>query len=255
MPPSMHAVVTPPPTAPFLLTLPQFDGPLDLLLHLIQQHELSIAELPIAFITDRYLQYLQTMRAFDLDVASDYLVMAAKLAYLKSKSLLPPDRQSENDEDAGDGLEDPIASRAELIRRLLEYQKYKQAAADLAGKPLLGRDVFLRSVVVDASSPAPLLAPSVFSLLAALENVFARLDPRQAFIVTTERIGLQERMTQITERLQRCGSCEFSELFHEARSRYDVVITFLAVLEMGKMRLLSLFQLEPLGAIRLQAAA
>src|SRR5688500_18779694 len=127
------------------VSLPAFEGPLDLLLHLVQKHELNILDLPIAFVTERYLAYLDLMKQLDLDVASEYLVMAATLAHIKSKLLLPAPPAGQDDA----ALLDEIDPRADLIRRLLEYQKYKAVAADLGARGVQGRDVFLRG------APAP----------------------------------------------------------------------------------------------------
>ena len=127
----------------FHIQLPSFEGPLDLLLHLIKKHELDILDLPIAFVTERYLEYLRVMRELDLDVAGEYLLMAATLAHIKSKMLLPqvPGEQQDDDEDG-----EPLDPRLELIRRLLEYQKYKNAAENLGSRAVAGRDVFGRGL-------------------------------------------------------------------------------------------------------------
>lgn len=240
------------PTAAFRIELPQFEGPLDLLLHLIQKHELDIADLPIAFVTERYLHYLGMMRAVDLDVASEYLVMAATLAYLKSKSLLPPEPEEPS---AAEEVGEEIDTRAELIKRLLEYQKYKRAAEQLGQQPLLGRDVFARNVNVEEADPGPApLAPTpIFKLLEVLQQVLARVDGRRAFTISSERVSIQDRMASITERLQKQRTCEFIELFAEAQTRYDVIVTFLAVLEMGKVGLISIYQADNCGSIYLEA--
>lgn len=232
----------------FVIELPVFEGPLDLLLHLISKHELDILDLPIAFVTEKYLQYISLMKQLNLDVASEYLVMAAKLAHIKSKMLLPAPPSDQEDEAEEEG--DP---REELIRRLLEYQKYKLAAEDLGSRALAGRDVFMRGTPApEAEGPAPLAETSLFELLDAFQRVLDRVRGDLAFEVTAERISIQERISQITERLQGKRSVAFDDLFDEVRTTYDVVVTFLAILEMAKMRMMRIYQREPHAPIHLE---
>lgn len=241
-----------PPDSAFRVTLPTFEGPLDLLLHLARKHELDILDLPIAFVTERYLEYLNLMQELDLDVASEYLLMAATLAHIKSKMLLPPTPGQDDDESEDEYMEDP---RAELIRRLLEYQKYKHAAADLGGRALAGRDVFTRGTPAPvAQGEAPLAEVSLFKLLDAFEGILKRVRGQLALEVTSERITIQERMTQITELLRERRSCTFEELFEEDITRYEVVVTFLALLEMTKMHVTRLYQADPESPIHVQFA-
>lgn len=236
----------------FRIELPTFEGPLDLLLHLIKKHELDILDLPIAFVTERYLHYLQMMQELDLDVASEYLLMAATLAHIKSKSLLPPSPKDEEEELEGEYVEDP---RAELIRRLLQYQKYKQAASDLGDRAIPGRDVFTRGTPAPkAQGMAPLAEIGLFKLLDAFEGILKRVQGNVAFEVTAERISIQERMTQITELLRVRRACLFQELFESDRTRYDVVVTFLALLEMTKLHVTKLEQRDADSPIRVAYA-
>ncbi len=236
----------------FRIELAQFEGPLDLLLHLIQKHELEILDLPIAFVTERYVEYINLMEQLDLDIASEYLLMAATLAHIKSKMLLPTPPVGQ-DED-GLGL-DELDPREELIRRLLEYQKYKQAAEQLGARDVMGRDVFARgSDLPEASGPAPLAEITLFQLLDALQKVMTRAKLDLAREVTPERITIQERMTQILERLERGRRCEFDELFEGVRTTYEVIVTFLALLEMAKMRLMRVYQAMPDTPIYLEVA-
>jgi len=232
----------------FRIELPTFEGPLDLLLHLIKQHELDILDLPIAFVSQRYLEYIDVMKELDLDVASEYLVMAAELARIKSKLLLPPSPDDDDDVD-----EDELDPRAELIRRLLEYQKYKKVAAELAARDLRGRDIFVREVPPPKSmEPAPLREFSIFKLLEAFHKVLERTSRDAPFEISAERITIQARMSQITEALRARRHCSFFSLFEEARATYDVVVTFLAVLEMTKMRITRLYQSEHNAEIYLE---
>jgi segregation and condensation protein A len=238
--------------AEFRVQLGSFEGPLDLLLHLIKKHELQIVDLPIAFITERYLEYLKLMRELDLDVAAEYLLMAATLAHLKSKMLLPraPSDQPEENE-TGEEL-DP---RLELIRRLLEYQKYKLVADDLGSRAIAGRDVFTRGQVgLETDGPAPLASFPTFKLLDAFQAILDRAKDRSALEVTPERISIRERMTQMTELLRERRSCTFEELFEKDVSRYDIVVTFLALLEMTKMHVTRLYQADIQGPIHVQYA-
>lgn len=224
----------------FRIELPNFEGPLDLLLHLIRKHELDILDLPIAFITDKYLEYLGLMQGLNLDVASEYLVMAATLAHIKSKMLLPRPPEDQDDDEADEA--DP---RAELIRRLLEYQKYKSVAADLGDRAIAGRDVFSRgSPGPTADGPARLAQISVFKLLDALKKVAERVNADIALEVDAERITIQERIGELVDRLRMQRRCRFDELFEGVTTSYDLVVTFLALLEMAKMRLASIYQTD-----------
>jgi segregation and condensation protein A len=241
-----------PPSAAFRVLLPSFEGPLDLLLHLIRKHELDILELPIAFVTARYLEYLQMMKELDLDVASEYLLMAATLAHIKSKSLLPA-APSDALEELDEGYqEDP---RAELIRRLLEYQKYKAAGDQLGQRPLAGRDVFQRGMSApEVQGPAPLAGIDLYKLLDAFQHILKRVHGRVALEVTAERITIHERISQLSDFLRIKRACTFEELFITARTRYEVVVTFLALLEMTKLRMTRIYQADPASALHVQFA-
>lgn len=230
-----------------------FEGPLDLLLHLIRKHELNVLDLPISFVTERYLEYLQMMQELDLDEASEYLVMAATLAHIKSKMLLPQAPSADAaDEQEEAYLEDP---RAELIRRLLEYQKYKAAADQLGSRPIAGRDVFPRGMPAPAAQgPAELASIDMYKLLDAFSAILKRVQGRSALEVTAERITIHERMTQLSDLLREVGSCTFDELFETDRTRYEVVVTFLAVLEMTKLRMTRIYQSDPSSPLHVEFA-
>ena len=236
----------------FRIQLPSFEGPLDLLLHLTKKHELNILDLPIAFVTERYLEYLKFLQDLDLEVAAEYLLMAATLAHIKSKMLLPraPMDQPEEGEQADVG--DP---RLELIRRLLEYQKYKAVAESLGERPVAGRDVFSRGMdSLDAQEPPPLADVGLFRLLDAFQAILDRAKGRVAFEISAERITIGERMTQMVELLRTRRSCSFEELFEETMTRYAVVVTFLALLEMTKMRIARIYQADHRSQIHIQYA-
>lgn len=232
----------------FRIQLPNFEGPLDLLLYLIQKHELDILDLPIAFVTEKYVQYIGTLQRLNLDVAGEYLVMAATLAHIKSKGLLP-----EPPKDPDDVAEEDIDPRADLIRRLLEYQKFKYAAEQLGGRGLAGRDVFGRGVhAEEASGPPPLAPVGVFKLIDAFQAIAKRLDKDLSLEVTAERTTINERIEEILDELAVRKRMSFEMLFETVASTYDLVVTFLALLEMAKSRLVRIYQSEPEAPIYLE---
>jgi segregation and condensation protein A len=238
--------------ATFRIQLGAFEGPLDLLLHLIKKHELDILDLPIAFVTERYLDYLQMMQELDLDVASEYLLMAATLAHIKSKMLLPQNPLDEVEEQDEGYVADP---RAELIRRLLEYQKYRAAAEQLGARPIAGRDVFGRGLrTEEAQGPAPLAPIDLYKLLDAFGAILKRVKGRVALEVTAEQITIGERISQLSEVLRTKRSCVFDELFAKDRTRYEVIVTFLALLEMTKLRITRVYQSDPAAPLHIQYA-
>jgi segregation and condensation protein A len=232
-----------------------FEGPLDLLLHLIQQHELDILDIPVSFVTEKFLATLSLMRALSIDVASEYLVMAATLAHIKSKMLLPSVPGGQDDDAAAEDEEDP---RAELVRRLLEYQKYKAAGADLAERGTLGKDVFPRGVGEPVpEGPAPFAELGVFSLLDAFEKVLSRANIKIDHEVIFDRISITDRIVELTERLTERKAMRFEDLLlgdtrDRGITRFDLVITFLAVLEMCKLRLVRVYQADPLSPIHVE---
>jgi len=226
--------------------LEMFEGPLDLLLHLINKNELDIINIPIALITDQYLEFLKLMKVLNLDIAGEYLLMAATLLHIKSKMLLPS--SSEQEEEEG---EDP---RAELVRRLLEYQKYKKAAVELERRPLLDRDVFIRLISVDTEEPAEeeRVEVSLFELLEAFRQVLERVKAETFHEVILERLSVEEKVQEILSLLQmEKRSIAFHLLFPEQASRREVIITFLAILELVKMKLIRIFQSAPFETIRI----
>ena len=231
---------------PYAVRLEMFEGPLDLLLHLIHKNELDITNIPIALITEQYLEYLKLMRVLNLDVAGEYLLMASTLLHIKSKILLPP--SSEEEEPEG---EDP---RAELVRRLLEYQKYKEAAAELEKRPMLDRDVFIRSpsTEIDDAEEEGRVEVSLFELIEAFRKILERVKAEEFHEVILDRITVEERIQEILSLLQRENrSISFHLLFPEQASRRVIIITFLAILELVKMKLVRIFQVAPFETIRL----
>lgn len=225
----------------FRVALPKFEGPLDLLLHLIREHKLDIFDIPIALITEKYLESLETMREINLDVAGEFLVMASTLAHIKSRLLLP--RQQAQGELEPEEQGDP---RAELVRRLLEYQKYKAAAETLASQDILDRDVFPRRVRLDAipleEGELGLREVSVFKLIEALDAVLRTASQEVQHEVIRDRVSLSDAIHQIADRLRAGGPVRFFALFEGQRQRQQIVITFLALLEMAKLRLVRIHQ-------------
>lgn len=238
----------------YRVSLPVFEGPLDLLLHLIQKHELDILDIPIAFITAKYLEYLDLMKDMSIDVASEYLVMAATLAHIKSKMLLPEEPKGQDDDMDLEGL-DP---REELVRRLLEYQKYKAAAEDLDGRGTLGRDVFLRGMQAEEAKddgPAPLADTGIFELLDAFSKVLSRTKLKIEHEISFDRMTITERIQQLGDILAEKPRCTFDELFEGAKTRFELILTFLALLEMCKLRMTRIYQADALSEIHVELAA
>ena len=225
--------------------LETFEGPLDLLLYLIRRQNLDIRDIPIAEITRQYMRYVEVMRELRLELAAEYLVMAAMLAEIKSRMLLPRPPATEEEE------EDP---RAELIRRLQEYERYKQAAEDLDGLPRVGRDVF--RVRLDAPGSEPRQREpevSMRELLLAFAEVLQRSSHYEHHQVQKEALSVRERMTELLGRLDgeqyRC----FTDLFPRREGRQGLVVSFLAVLELVKESLIELTQNEPYAPIYVRA--
>jgi segregation and condensation protein A len=229
----------------YTFRLEGFEGPLDLLLHLIQKNELDIFNIPIALITEQYLEYLQLIKVLNLDIAGEYLLMASTLLHIKSRMLLP--KSSEGEEEGG---EDP---RAELIRRLLEYQKYKQAALELEKRPLLDRDVFIRLMPTEPEETPEegKIEVNLLELLEAFREVLERVKPEGVHEVTLELISVEDKIEEILIFLERENrSIAFHRLFPEQASRRVVIVTLLAILELVKMKRIRIFQLTPFETIR-----
>jgi segregation and condensation protein A len=224
--------------------LETFEGPLDLLLYLIKRQNLDILNIPIAEITRQYLVYVDLMKELRLELAAEYLVMAAMLAEIKSRMLLPRPAETEADE------EDP---RAELVRRLQEYERYKQAAEDLDGLPRLGRENF--EVSADATLvPVPRQHPPVdlHELLLAFKDVLQRADMFSHHRIQREPLSVRERMTRVLTQAAGGEFVDFASLFTVEEGRMGVVVTFLAILELIKESLLELIQTEAFGPIHVK---
>ncbi|HYR02176.1 MAG TPA: segregation/condensation protein A [Syntrophobacteria bacterium] len=224
-----------------------FEGPLDLLLHLIKKNEVDIYDIPIAAITRQYLEYLELMKELNLDIAGDFLVMASTLLQIKSRLLLPLQVDEEGGEEEE---EDP---RAELVRRLLEYQKYKEAAFQLEGLPHLGRDTFARACALpeltELQSVEEVPEVELFELVDAFRRLLARLPVQTFHDVGQEQINVADRINAILTALQEKDGVTFEDLFADGNSRDYMIATFLAVLEICKMRLVKLTQISSFGTI------
>ena len=241
----------------YRIALPEFEGPLDLLLHLVKRHELDILDIPIAFITEKYLEYIDVMQKLNLDIAGEYLLMAATLAHIKSRELLPRPPEEEAEEDEEDGV-DP---RQELIRRLLEYQKYKDAADRLGEQPALGRQVFRRGAPMETVDPSeiPLAEVSSFALITAFAEVLKRAQVKLTHDVVVDRISITDRINEIVDRLQAEETLRFMECFRLsgglAQVRHEAIVSFLAVLEMARLKMIRLLQHDPGGEIYITRTA
>jgi segregation and condensation protein A len=239
----------------YRVTLPEFEGPLDLLLHLCQTHELDILNISIAFIAEKYIEYLELMQNMSVEVAADYLVMAAHLAYLKSRELVPSPEPLEASEDG----EDPIDPREELIRRLLQYQKYKHAAENLGNRPIEGRNVFVRGAVLEPAEEAGLAEHSVWKLLEHWAQILEKAKPQFTHDVVIDRISITDRINQIVDLLETGkGMVRFEDLLGtdlpEAELRHKVVVSLLAVLELARLRVVRILQQVDTGSFFLAQA-
>ncbi|MBI5492528.1 MAG: segregation/condensation protein A [Deltaproteobacteria bacterium] len=228
-----------------------FEGPLDLLLHLIKKSEVDIYDIPIATITGQYLEYIEMMKEMNLDVAGEFLVMAATLVHIKSKMLLPIDEEAVEEEDDG------VDPREELIRRLLEYQRYKEAAKDLNERLIVGRDVFLRGPEIPIEGleeGAGFMSVSVFDLMEALKGILARAPKERKIDLTSERFRIADKINYVMEVLNREKSAAFTSLFEESATRGEIVVTFLAILELAKLLMIKIHQTDD-GVIRVYSPA
>jgi len=230
---------------PYRVALPEFEGPLDLLLHLCKTHEIEIVNIPIAFITEKYLEYLELMQNMPVDLAADYLVMAATLAYLKSRELVP---SPEPLEATADEEEEALDPREELIRRLLEYQKYKDAAEKLGGRPIEGRNVFLRGSDIEGSAElSPLAEHSAWKLIEAFGKILEKAGKKLTHDVVIDRVSISERINQLIDRIEAGGgSFRFDTCFDlslpEPELRSQLVVTLLAVLELARLKVVRVLQ-------------
>lgn len=224
-----------------------FEGPLDLLLYLIKKEELNIRDIPIAKITGQYLQYLDLMRMLDLNIAGEFLVMAATLMHIKSKLLLPPEETPAEEEE-----EDP---RAELVRKLLEYKRFKEAAGRLQDMETRQKEIFSRpsskELIDDSAEDDLYFEANIFDLLTAFSKVLKEV-PKQAFYeVVKDEVTVSEKIHEIFHLLVKRSVIYFLELFNKAKSRLEIVATFLALLELIRMKEVLVRQDKVFGDIKI----
>lgn len=227
------------------IQLENFEGPLDLLLHLIKKNEMDIHDIPMMAVTDQYMAMLDAMKTINLDLAGEFLLMAATLLHIKSKMLLPRMIEEEQEEDEDD-------PRAELVRRLLEYQKYKEVSQVLDSRPQLNREVFARV------SPEPELleeaetgfvAVGLFDLLEALQEVLKESPEPHVHEINLEKLSVTDRINAILSALQGRESLPFADLFTGGMKRNEMIVTFLALLELVKLRMVRFMQNTRHGTI------
>ncbi|PZQ39563.1 Segregation/condensation protein A [Pseudomonas putida] len=227
--------------------LEAFEGPLDLLLYLIRKQNIDILDIPVAEITRQYMGYVELMKSVRLELAAEYLVMAAMLAEIKSRMLLP--RSAEIEEEEGD-------PRAELIRRLQEYERFKAAAEGLDTLPRVGREVVVPRLEAPQAKVRKLLPQvSLEELLVSMAEVMRRNDLFESHQITRETLSTRERMSEVLERLKGGGFVPFVELFTAEEGKLGVVVTFMAILELVKESLIELVQNEPFAVIHVRVRA
>lgn len=232
------------------IQLDAFEGPLDLLLHLIRQSEVDVYDIPIAYITQQYLTHIEMMEELDLEVAGEFLVMASTLMHIKSKMLIPSPPADDEDEDQG---QDP---REELVKRLLNYQKYKDAADKLDALPVLGRNVFVRKARAHKQQlpkeKRELAEVSVFKLMDVFTQLIRQIERDHSFHeIELEPISIMECAESIRESVleSKEGSVPFIRLFRGPKSRLRVVVTFLAILDLIKRGYIRVFQADTFSTI------
>ncbi len=230
-----------------------FEGPLDLLLYLVKKTEVDIYHIPIVQITDQYLKYLELMKMLDLDIAGEFLWMASNLIYIKSKMLLPPDERPEEE------IEDEMDPHQELIRQLLEYKKFKEAAESLEEMEEKRKQYFPReaSLEVDSSDISLDLKPvSLFDLLSAFSEILQKIGVRESLKkIFEEEVSVEKKIEMIDKMISVAGSFAFQELFAETSSRMEIIATFLAVLELIRLKRIKVAQSEAFGNILIQRNA
>lgn len=230
----------------YSVKLQAFEGPLDLLLHLIKKNEIDIYDIPIADITRQYLDYIEILKTLNLDVAGEFLVMAATLLHIKSRMLLPVSEEAEQEE------EDP---RADLVKQLLEYQNIKEAAFSLDKRDMLDRDVFVRKAFPEGfdaeeqPQDVNLEGATLFELIEAFRKVIAELPEEASHEVFSERVSMSDKISFILEALNTEDNISFYDLFKGGRSRPEVIVTFLAILELIKLKMINIHQSSACGPI------
>jgi segregation and condensation protein A len=243
----MTAEASTPPAPTYQVNLGEtFEGPLDLLLHLVKKNEVDIYDIPIASVTEQYMEYINFMKIMNIDVAGKFLVMAATLAHIKSRMLLPVDEELEEEEDP----------RMEIVRPLEEYLQIKYAAEDLADRNWLDRDVFARSTSEDDADTEQeedqlFVKVSLFELIDAFQEIVKRAASKELFNITVDTISVKARISELVDLLESRDSMSFAEFFEGQASKGDIIVTFLAILEMAKSQVIRIMQHVESGVIRI----
>jgi len=236
---------------PYQVRIENFEGPLDLLLHLIKKNEINIYDIPIAMIAQQYLGYIEAMKDLNLNVAGEFLVMAATLLQIKSKMLLPVDETAEDEEDGPD-------PREELVRRLLEYKTFKEAARQLDTQERMWREIYSRQPVPEEetveSDEALLDNIGLFDLVDALQGILNRNPGKKLLEIIPDNLTVRDRMNVILEALEEQESIAFEALFESSCHRMVIIVTFLALLELIRLRTIRVYQAEGFGPILLSRA-
>ena len=222
-----------------------FEGPMDLLVHLIKKHEMDIYDIPIALITEQYLQYIEWMKAINIDIAGDFILMASTLTKIKSRMLLPIHGEEDDDDDP----------RLEIVKPLEEYLRIRSAADELASRNLLGEDTFVRNPSLEdfaVDQDSEIIKVGLFELIDAFQKIIEKIsDQRGMDILTADTISVRDRIAQLIDIFETKKSVTFDELFSSNVDKSEVVVTFLAILEMVRLSLLTIVQNTQSGIIRL----
>ncbi len=219
------------------------------MLHLVRENRLDIHDIPVAEITEQYLSYIDVMKALNLDIAGEFLVMAATLLYIKSRSLVP---RHEDDLDPG---EDPEVMRAELSRRLVEYERMKEAASRLAERPLLGRDVFVRDFLSEEiPEEVAITELSLADLISAFKDVLENMPKGEAVEIFVDRLSMADAIAFLLDRLKEEGAIRFDRLVEEFTTRSEILSFFLGILELIRLRTVKAYQAIPMGLITIVPA-
>ena len=223
-----------------------FEGPMDLLVHLVRKNEVDIYDIPVALIMDQYMEYIKLMNVLNIDLAGEFLVMAATLAHIKSRMLLPVDQEQEEEE------EDP---RMEIVRPLEEYLQLQYAAEDLTDRNQLDWDVFIRCYgngnERPDEEPDGLVQVSLFELIDAFQKIIKRVSPEHLFNITVDTISVKSRISEIADLLEGRGSVTFEDLFEKEVTKSQLIVTLLAILEMAKVQVIRIMQHVDSGIIRI----
>ena len=222
-----------------------FEGPMDLLVHLIKKNEVDIYDIPIALITEQFLEYLEWMKSMNIDFAGDFIVMASTLTQIKSRMLLPiHDGDPEEEEDP----------RQEITRPLVEYLQIKSAAEDLAARQLLGEDIFVRNPGKGAElfgAEDDMVKIGLFELIDAFQKILEKISPDHLVDLTADSLSVKDRISELVDIFEKQKSLTFDELFAADSNKGEVIVTFLAILEMVKLSLVQIAQQVQTGIIRL----